>query len=709
MPNVKMTANFPGLVKLLAEHLYPERSVFLREMVQNAHDSLVRRRVAEPGHTGRIDILVDEARGTITFLDDGTGMTADEVVRYLTVLGESGTDECRKRMAAEGRHGVEDMIGQFGIGLLSGFLVADRITVDTRSRAGAGPVRWTYDGGADSALEELAECDLGIGTRVVLRIRPEYRHFLQAQVVHDGLVRHAEFLPVPVHLNRGPDPINVMHAPWHRAFPIDELRVREYTRFVQRRFDDTPLEVIPIDIASPARVQGVLYISDRRIPDASTAGALDLYCKRMYVRGGDSTVLPPWAKFVRGVIDSPDLSITASRSDVQRESATFRSIQDSLAALLLGHLRDLATRDPQHFQKVMRWHHYHVRGAAVEHDEFFRAVADLVPFETSDGRDGGLLDLRRYLARQAADTSGRRPIYYFTELGAAAQFNEMCRARSIVVIDASYTFDEPFLKKYAESRPDQVELRLLDGGGGAWLFDAADERESARFGALVREYHRLLNQDGKRAVRATAERFFPTDLPAVVTLAERGEVRRRLADFREHPIFGAGMAEFAAEAAQAIETEPLVLHINVQNPLAHRLAAAVGGDGLEPLLIALYNNAMLLSNQLQSERNLKALYHQTVRLVESALDAREERARFERDLERERTARLGEAKKAATPLVDVLRDRLTPDALAAVLRHYADAAALLAESEAGFVRRTGLDATVFAQVRARLARERGGL
>ncbi len=707
---VPMTANFPGLVRLLAEHLYPERSVFVREMIQNAHDSLVRRRDREPGHAGRIDIELDEAGGRISFADDGTGMTAEEVVKYLTVLGESGTDEHRRRMADEGRAGVESLIGQFGIGLLSGFLVADRIEVVTRCVGGDPPVRWTYDGGAESSLESGADAPAAPGTRVTLHVKHEYRHYLQPGVVQSHVVRFADFLPVPVHLNGGPAPINIQHAPWHRSWAVDEIRDREYARFILRRFEDTPLEVIPVDLREPYRIQGVLFLSDRRIPDASTAGALDLYCKRMFVRSGDTQVLPPWAKFVRGLIESPELTITASRSDIQRETRAFQGIQDALAGLLLDHLRGIAERNPRHFQKIMRWHHYHVRGAALAHDEFFRAVADLVPFETSAGGSEALLTLPQVLARQGEVEPGKGALYYFAELGAGAQFNEMCAARGIVVVNASYAFDERFLRKYAEWSAGRVDLRRLDEGGGRWLFDPPSEGEADAFQALIRELHRTLNQGGGRSVRAQAERFRPTDLPLVVTLPENSEVRRRLADLQHHPVLGDTLAGYAMEVAGQIPEEPLVLHVNVLNPTLQRLAAMTLDEELRALLVALYNNATLLSNQLQSEGNLKTLYRQTVHLVDALIASRTERQRLEGELERARAAALACAPMPlpAPGLAETLRERLEPDTLAAVLRAYPTADALLADGEVEFVRKTGLDAAVWAAVRARLARGKGG-
>lgn len=638
--SVPMTANFPGLVKLLAQHLYPEKAVFLREMIQNAHDSLVRRLDREPGHCGRIDVIADPARQTITFADNGTGMTADEVVRFLTVIGESGTDEYRRKMNAEGRSGVEQMIGQFGIGLLSGFLVADRITVETRSMSGAPAVRWTYEGDTTSSLADADLPDLTAGTRVALRIKGECRHFLQPDALQENIVRFADFLPFPIHLNHGPASVNLQQAPWHRTWPVDELREREYTRFVQRRFRETPLEVVPVDLVEPVPAHGVLFITDRRVAEAGTVGTVDLYNRRMFVREGEPHLLPPWARFVRGTIDSPALALTASRSDVQRDTPAFESLRTALAALLLAHLHRLAETAPRRFQKLVRWHHTHVRAMAVAHEEFFRAVAHLIPFETDTAhRAEGLLTLPEICARQRPDpATGAIPLWYFTEAGAGAQFQEMCGARGLVVVDASWPWDEEFLQKYATAFPGRIELRKLDADGGAALFDPADARESERFARLLAELDRLLRDaGGDRPVRAVAERFHPTDLPAVVTSADPSDTRRKLEEMTTHPLFGEGLSAYARELAGELPQQPVLLHVNVLNPLAQRLADAAGDPEIHPWLLALYNNGMLYSSQFHSARNLRTLYGQTVRLLDQALDQRAERARLTRELDATRS------------------------------------------------------------------------
>jgi len=467
--HLPMTVNFPRLVKLLAEHLYPERGVFVREMIQNAHDSLCRRRAVEPGHRARIDVLTG-AR-TLTFADNGTGLTPDEVRRYLTVFGQSGTDEVRQAMARDGRRGLEEMIGQFGIGLLSGFLVADRIVVETRSVKGTSACRWTYDGGSVSTLEEPIAWEGGAGTRVILMMS---RAADAALPVRDLVVRYADFLPVAIHVDGSPEPVNAIDAPWHRAHSVEEARMRDYGRFLGRRFSDVPLELVPVDVASPYRVQGVLYISDRRIPDAASGGAVDVYCKRMLVAAGDTGVLPPWASFVRGVIDSPDITITASRCAVQRGTRETEGIRAILSRALLEHLEALAGRDPALFGRILRWHHYHVRRMALEHDEFFDAIAHLVPFECNRGADG-LMNLETYLA------DGRATVHYFTEFGAAAQYNELCGARDLVVLNASYAHDEAFLKKFAARRPGVALRRLSD----PLLFEPV--ADASKYGALCRE------------------------------------------------------------------------------------------------------------------------------------------------------------------------------------------------------------------------------
>jgi molecular chaperone HtpG len=217
----KMRTSFDGLVKLLAKSLYPEPDVFIRELIQNGHDSIQLRQTTEPQFAGAIRIFSDTANRTIRFEDNGRGMDRDDIQELLAVIGRSGTGEERARLKAHDL--AVETIGQFGIGLLSAFVVAERIDVYTR-KVGTDQVwHWSNAGGEDYTLEPAdsgKEGDREPGSTVIVTVAPAHLSHLDGEAIQKTVRKYADFLRFPIQVN-GEGPVNAMHAPWHRgAAPI---------------------------------------------------------------------------------------------------------------------------------------------------------------------------------------------------------------------------------------------------------------------------------------------------------------------------------------------------------------------------------------------------------------------------------------------------------------------------------------------------------
>ncbi len=507
-----------GLIRLLAKNLYSEADVFVRELIQNAHDSLQRRAEVDgaAAPTGWIRIRTDYRAAIVSFEDNGLGLTESEIHDYLSTIGRSGTGAFREELARRGRQAEVSLIGQFGIGLLSAFVVASRVEVETRSgRADSPAWRWVSEGQREYELASAERAT--VGTTVTLHITESYRDMLDPDELRKAIKKYADFIPFPIYLNDEDAPANVIDAPWHRAFGDEQERLGEYWIFANRRFADLPLEVIPVDLEVPHRLSGVLYISDRALPDINTAGLADVYQNRMFLMARNRDLLPAWAKFVRGVIDSPALTPTASRDAIQMD-ATAREIRDALGRVIMRHLQALAVRDAERLTRIMQWHAYHMTGMAVAHDDFFDAVAELVPFNTNRGT----LTLREYLARAArvSDEPGA-DVFYFSEPGSAAQFNLLADARGLLVIDASSNFEEQFLRKYAK-RQGPMRLHHITVAGSTFLFEPLSREQAATFRRLELDFQALL-PDSRSQARTV--RFLPAELPAVTMLTADAQLR----------------------------------------------------------------------------------------------------------------------------------------------------------------------------------------
>ncbi|MEI2783849.1 MAG: ATP-binding protein [Candidatus Competibacter sp.] len=420
----KMRTSFQGLVRLLAKSLYPEPDVFVRELLQNAHDSIQLRRVHAPEPAGEIRIDADESGRTLSFSDNGTGMDRRDIEEFLSVIGSTGTGSRARELAA--RDVAVATIGQFGIGLLSAFVVAERIEVHTRKPMAPHAWRWVNRGGEEYELDTLPASAQSPGTRVIVTLAADRTAFLDGRLIRQTVRRYADFLPFPILLN-GFGPINAVNAPWHEPGWRDPIeRERSLSAFLSQRYADPPLMVIPVDFPSP-RASGGLFIPARYTPGGQTGGTVDVFQARMCIRPNDSELLPEWARFVRGVVDCPELHPTAARDNVLRDEV-YHALREALGGLIVTALFDLAARDRPRFLQLCDWHHDAIKGMAARHPEFGAAVLDHLPFETNQGQ----LTLPDYLDRQATDRRQAAALFLYPRSRRQPVLRALSGARSAV-------------------------------------------------------------------------------------------------------------------------------------------------------------------------------------------------------------------------------------------------------------------------------------
>lgn len=594
-----------GLIQLLAQNLYADPDVFLREMIQNAHDSITRRAelAAERGEpdppSPRIQVVADPDAQQIRIHDNGSGLTRDEIDGYLSTIGRSGTNELRQRIAAADRTRTVELIGQFGIGLLSAFIVAERVTVVTKA-AGHDALAWQSTGGRNYQVEPAERTQ--VGTTVTLQVSPAHSRYLERGRLESIIRTYADFIGMPVYVNDDADPANAVNAPWHRKYPTENDRDLAYRDFWSRKFaDEHALHVFAVDETfrwpdaerpggeGTGRIRGVLAITDRHVPDVNARGTVDVYVSRMFIGAANREVLPSWARFLQGVIECNELTPNAARDNVMRNGA-LAAAQKVLGQRIVGELTELSLRQRDRFIDIMRWHSYHVLAMSVqdEHEEFFRAVANLMPLES----DKGPVTIGEYLLTAPERPDGSRTIHYITERGSANQFFLLASARGIRVINCDEPFAERFLEKYARTWPQRVRLTRLDLAGSQAIFEPLPPEERAWFADLERACAELLPA---RQFVARVSKFLPEELPAVLTETRDSRNRREMAQVASH-LAVPGYLRKLVQGFLEEEPEQLTLHLNAGNPTIRRLAARhdLADEVSRHALVALYNNALML-------------------------------------------------------------------------------------------------------------------
>ncbi|MDB5391736.1 MAG: hypothetical protein JWM11_7382 [Planctomycetaceae bacterium] len=548
--------HLPGLLKVLAEHLYSTQRVGVRELIQNAHDTCVRRtmELAEPGYRPRIDLSCDPASQTLRVDDNGCGLTENEIHTYLTVIGRGYTRELRERLATDDLDASRELIGQFGIGFLSAFLLASEVTVETRSANGPA-LRWHSTG--DEEFDMSPGNRTTVGTTVELRLKPSAHYLLHEQNLLDVVRAYTDFLPTPIHVENSHVQVNLGNPPWEEPDIEDACR-----RYVQRRFGEAdPIWVLPlsdgtIDLGHDTLtvpLRGFLFVPKQSVVSIKEYGTLAVYIRKMAICEADQHLLPPWARFVRGVIDCPALQPTASREAVHQDDsfdAVCRVLEDQLSA----GLHELATKAPQIWRQIAYGHSDVIMGWAAKNPDFFRMVADSVPLRTSRGR----LTFPEYLSESG------NVVYYTTHELGSLQDKLLAEGRDVPAIDASWFAVPAFLRSYAELHPE-VTLVQLDDDLNALLQPVP----TGQFEELVQ-----LCEELGFAVRVAS--FKPTDLPAVMMYPADAETIRGVAAALDEGLIPDGFSGFVrdfVDQKQAERSDVGTIHLNSSCPLIRRLSS----------------------------------------------------------------------------------------------------------------------------------------
>jgi molecular chaperone HtpG len=602
----RFNLHLPGLLKVLAEHLYTSKKVGIRELIQNAHDSCVRRRIEadEPHYRPRIDIDVDPARRILTIRDNGAGLTEAEINDYLATIGRGYTRELRERLVWSAPSEAVELIGQFGLGFLSAFLLASEVTLTTRSVQGDPTLRWHSAGDEHFALAPADTPRDEPGTTVELHIKPAASFILNEASLTDAVRTYADFLPTSIHVAGDDYPANLMEPPWEADSP--HTAVLDY---IARAFHGTrPLCVLPLHDARlnlghdtmTVPLKGFLFVPPGSVASVREFGDLSVYIRRMFICERERDLLPPWARFVRGVVECPLLQPTASREGIHQDD-NFELVRQALEEQLGAGLQALARDEPNVWRQVVRGHSDVIIGWAVSDNEFFERVEDIVTFRTTRGP----LSLPEYL-----ELSGGSLYYVTRELG-SLQEQLLAEGRDVPAIDASWFSVAPFLEKYAQ-RHDDVHLIQLDGESAQLLRPVPDE-----------PFRDLLAFYRDQGVQARVANFRPGEAPALMLYPQGAELAREAeASLQAGDLPGplAGLVSQFVEQKYREADLRGTLYLNAACPLIRRLAEQPPPEAQRVAVLTLIHQmARLFAGRMLSAADVVGAFAQVTRSLERLL------------------------------------------------------------------------------------------
>jgi molecular chaperone HtpG len=585
-----------GIVDLLSHHLYTSPQVYARELLQNAVDAItaVRQDDAEAApHTGRIAIASSETTGdsSLTISDNGIGLSEDQVHELLATIGRSS----KRDELGFTRH---EFLGQFGIGLLSCFMVSDAIEVTTR-RAGEPTVLWRgrSDGGyevepapADRQREE-------VGTTVTLRPRPGCEHLLTRRAVTELVTHYGAHLPYPVTVDG--ETVTGGPAPWDR--PEGETAAARRARleaYCEEVFGFAPFDVVDIADAE-AGLRGVAFVLP--VPaNPAVPAAHRVYLKQMLLSERAERLLPEWAFFVRCAVDTAELRPTASREALYEDSL-LETTKDALGEQLRGWLVRLSMQEPARLRAFLRVHHLGVKALALHDDEMLRLVTEFWPMETNVG------------PLTLAEFTDRYGLLRFTPLlDEFRQLAPVAAAQGLAVVNAGYVYDTELIDRLATvDRQLEVEqLRAADLTTHLERLDAAEEQALAP--ALAGADRVLARLGCDLLVRS----FEPSGLPTLYLLDDDTAFQLDVRGAREQ--VDETWAAILGNFQSAAEPRPRLV-LNHRNPLSRQVLTLAEPELQAMCLEGLYVQALLLGHHPLRPADTAALNQSFIGLIGRAI------------------------------------------------------------------------------------------
>ncbi|RZS39086.1 molecular chaperone HtpG [Herbihabitans rhizosphaerae] len=593
LPQQNFQVDLRGVVDLLSHHLYSSPRVYVRELMQNAVDAITARRRTEPHAPATIGITVGDGRVVVE--DSGVGLTPVQVREFLATIGRSS----KRDDLGFARH---EFLGQFGIGLLSGFLVADQIRLTTRAAGSDDAVAWV--GNSDGTYTvSPAERD-SVGTTVTLSARQGAEQWFEPPTVAELAALYGSMLPFEVTVNG--TAVSGTGPPWRRDERRPEQRTADLVGHAQDVFGMTPFDVVELDVPE-AGLTGVAYVLPFAANPAARAGHR-VYLKRMLLSENADGLLPDWGFFVRCVVDATELRPTASREALYSDDL-LEHTREVLGERLRGWLVGLARTDPQRLARFLGIHHLGVKALALHDDEMLRLVEQWWPMETNVGK----MTLAEFAATHGV-------VRYTVTAEDFRQLAGVAAAQNIAVVNGGYAYDSEIIERLS-TMDTEVKVEQLDPTDLATRFESVAPAEELELRPFLNTAQRVLDQLGCEVV---LRGFEPASLPVLYLIdraaAFQGELRatREKADALWAGVLG-------AFDKPGDDRPQLVL--NHRNPLVRRTSRLTDPGLITSAVEALYGQALLLGYHPIRPADAALLNRSFLGLLESAVPGEDTRDR----------------------------------------------------------------------------------
>ncbi|MDO5695806.1 MAG: molecular chaperone HtpG [Eubacteriales bacterium] len=653
MSRGKLKINSDKIFPIIKKWLYSDSDIFIREMVSNATDAVTKLKKLEvigeasfeEGEKLQIDVTVDPEKKTIRFTDNGIGMDANEVEKFINEIAFSGAEAFIEKY--QDKTSDDIIIGHFGLGFYSAFMVADRVTIETRSyRPDAEAVFWSCDGSDEFEMRTSEKSERG--TVITLYLKDDAYEFCNEYRVREVLQKYCGFMPYPVYLTtegatpemeevetdekdadgkpimkqvpKAPVPVNDTEPLWMKT--PSACTEEEYKTFYRKVFYDykEPLFWIHLNMDYPFNLKGILYFPRLSNRYESAEGRIKLYNNQVFIADNIKEVIPEFLLLLRGTLDCPDLPLNVSRSALQNDGFV-KKVSDYITKKVADKLTGMCKVDREAYEGYWDDIAPFIKYGCLRDDKFEAKVMPAILFKDIAGKyrtvaelgftekkDAAPVEESEEAATEASETKAERTIYYVTDLKEQDRYVKMFKEADLEAVVLPDEIDGAFIS-LLEAKHEGLHFKRIDASVDEALRDdtATDEKQEAD---LQTRYDELLKEEAPKIV---LQHLKDVRTASLITVSEES---RRMADM---------MKMYGMDAAPELKGKERTLVLNANNALVQRLLTAEGGD-MSLLALQLYDLARLQNAPLLPEE-MEAFVERTQTLLATAYEVEDETAK----------------------------------------------------------------------------------
>ena len=644
-----LSINSENIFPIIKKWLYSDHDIFYRELISNGCDAITKLKKLDmmgeyelpENYKARIDVVVDPEAKTLTFTDNGIGMTADEVEEYINQIAFSGATDFISKY--KDKTDNDQIIGHFGLGFYSAFMVADEVHIDTLSyKEGAKAVHWECDGGTEFTMTEGDKAE--VGTKITLFVNEDVLEFCNEYKAREVIKKYCSFMPTEIYLSKAntketetikadekrPDDVVVEEIKPEKEGDEEKLKIvkrpellndtnplwmknpsectkEEYLEFYRKVFKDykEPLFWIHLNMDYPFNLKGILYFPRINMEYESIEGTIKLYNNQVFIADNIKEVIPEFLMLLKGVIDCPDLPLNVSRSALQNDGFV-KKISDYISKKVADKLAGMCKTEKEEYDKYWDDISPFIKFGCLKDDKFCEKMTDYILFKNLDGKYLTLpecLEVNKIDPDEAenkeeteekseeSEEKKEKVIYYVTDEKQQSQYINMFKAAKMDAVILNHNIDQPFISQL-EAKNEGIKFRRID----ADLTDSLKSKTSKKAEEELTKAAETIGKVMKKALKKDkieikVEKLKNKKIASMMTLSE--ESRRMQDMMKMYAMPGMDMGDYGKEG------ETLVL--NASHPLVQYVLDHTDDSNVSMICEQLYDLALLQQAPLEPE------------------------------------------------------------------------------------------------------------